>query len=102
MADRAAETSVIAIGGQLDDLLERVSDAFVALDTDWRYTCMNQHAARLLGRRPEDLVGQHIWTVFPEGIGQPFHLAYEKAMADQVFIQMENYEPPAWAEHRHS
>ena len=41
--------------------------------------------------RPEDLVGRHIWTVFPEGIGQPFHLAYEKVMTEQVSIQMETY-----------
>jgi PAS domain S-box-containing protein len=70
----------------LIDILDRVSDAFVALDKNWCYTYVNQQAASLFGRRPEDLVGRHIWTEFPEGRGQPCHLAYEKAMADQVFI----------------
>jgi PAS domain S-box-containing protein len=87
---------------QLEDVLERISDAFVALDNSWRYTYVNQHAAALFGRRPEDLVGKHIWTEFPEGVGQPFHLAYEKAMAEQVFVEIESYYPPwdRWFENR--
>jgi PAS domain S-box-containing protein len=86
----------------LGDVLDRVSDAFVALDKNWRYTYVNQQAASLFGRRPEDLIGRHIWTEFPEGEGQPFHRAYEKAMAEQVFIQMENYYEPwnRWFENR--
>jgi PAS domain S-box-containing protein len=79
-----------------------VSDAVVGLDKDWRYSYVNQQAARLFGRRPEDLIGKHIWTEFPEGVGQPFQLAYEKAMAEQVFIQMEGcYQPwDRWFENR--
>src|SRR5688500_3606077 len=76
------------------DVLERVSDDLVALDKDWLYTYVNSQAAALFGRWPEDLVGRHIWTEFPEGVGHPFHLAYERAMAEQVFIHVEScYEP---------
>ena len=86
----------------MESVLERVSDAVVGLDRNWRYTYVNQQAAQLFGRKPEDLIGKHIWTEFPEGIGQPFHAAYEKAMAEQVFIQMENcYQPwNRWFENR--
>ena len=88
--------------GLLGDVLERVSDAVVALDRDWRYTYVNRRAAELFGRRPEDLLGRHIWTEFPEGLGQPFHLAYERALAEQVSIQIENYYEPwdRWFENR--
>ena len=61
------------------DVLERVSDAVVALDRNWRYIYVNPQAAALFGRRPEDLIGRHIWTEFPEGVGQPFQLAYQNA-----------------------
>ncbi len=86
----------------LGTALERVSDAVVALDRHWRYTYVNHQAASLFGRRPDDLIGRHIWTEFPEGVGQPFHLAYEKAMAEQVFVHMENYYEPwdRWFENR--
>ena len=84
------------------EILERVSDAFVALDTSWRYTYVNAHAAALFGRNPEDLIGRHLWTEFPEGVGQPFHLAYERAMVEQVPLQIENYYEPwdRWFENR--
>src|SRR5262245_56159640 len=87
---------------QLSAILESISDGFVVLDRAWRYTYVNRQAASLFGRSPEDLVGKHIWTEFPEGVGQPFHLAYEKAMAKQIFIQMENYYEPwdHWFENR--
>ena len=86
----------------LANILDRVSDGFVALDSSWRYVYVNQQAATLFGRRPSDLVGRHIWTEFPEGVGQPFHRAYERAMAEQTFIQMENYYEPwnRWFENR--
>jgi PAS domain-containing protein len=76
--EQAARHDAAAVRQQLDVILENVSDGLVALDKDWRYTYVNRHAAELFGRRPEDLIGRHIWTEFPEGIGQPFHLAYEK------------------------
>jgi PAS domain S-box-containing protein len=89
-------------GRELGGILERISDALVALDKNWCYTYVNQRAADLFGRRPEDLIGKNIWVEFPEGKGQPFHLAYEKAMSEQVFVEMENYYEPwqRWFENR--
>ncbi|HEY4485854.1 MAG TPA: PAS domain-containing protein, partial [Nitrospiria bacterium] len=84
------------------EILERITDAFVALDANWRYTYVNRKAAEIFGRKPEDLIGKHIWTEFPEGVGQPFYHAYHKAMAEQVPIQIEEYYPPydRWFENR--
>ena len=80
----------------------RISDAFVALDKDWRYTFLNEKAGQMFGRRPEDLIGRHIWTEFPEGVGQPFHRAYEQAMSTQQPVFLEEYYPPydRWFENR--
>lgn len=74
--------------------LERVSDAFVALDTDWRYTYMNEKAGKIFNCNPEKMIGKHIWTEFPEGIGQPFYKACYKAMKEQQYIYMEEHYPP--------
>jgi PAS domain S-box-containing protein len=83
-------------------LLERMSDAFVCLDRDWRYTYVNNRAGEIFGRDPAALIGKHIWTEFPEGIGQPFHRAYERALAEGTPIQIEEYYPPydKWFENR--
>ena len=84
------------------DILESMTDAFVALDRDWHYLYVNRRAGEMFGRAPEDLVGKHIWTEFPEGVGQPFHLTYEKAMREQTFKTLEDYFPPfgRWFENR--
>ncbi|PSB63135.1 diguanylate cyclase, partial [filamentous cyanobacterium CCP1] len=51
-------------------ILESITDAFVAFDRNWRYTYVNQAAARLLQRTPDDLLGQHVWEeVFPDLVG---------------------------------
>ena len=102
LATSSAGRGAPARARQLGDVLERVSDALVALDRNWRYTYVNRRAAEMFGRSAEDLLGRHIWTEFPEGVGQPFHLAYEKAMAAQVPMQIENYNEPwdRWFENR--
>ena len=86
----------------IKSILERVSDAFVALDVNWRYTYVNEKASQIFGRRPEDLIGKHIWTEFPEGVGKPFHQAYKRAVARQEMVELEEYYPPwdKWFENR--
>ena len=88
---------------QLNNILERVSDGVVALDGDWRYTYVNARAARMLQKEnAQDLIGKHIWTEYPEGVGQPFHQAYLKAYQTQQVIVFEEYYPPwdQWFENR--
>jgi PAS domain S-box-containing protein len=87
----------------LANIIERVSDGFVALDTDWIYVYVNKNGARMLQReKPEDLIGKHIWTEFPEGVGQPFYHAYHKALETQQPVLLEEYYEPwdRWFENR--
>ncbi len=87
---------------ELKNVLERVTDAFVSLNEVWQYTYVSAKAAEIFGRKPEDLIGKHIWTVFPEGVGEKFHHAYYRAMAEQVPIFLEEYYAPwdRWYENR--
>ena len=97
-ARAAAETA----RQEMEHVLERVSDGFTALDRQWRYTYVNTCGGKILGREAASLVGKHIWTEFPEGVGQKFHVAYERAMADQKPAQLREYYPPwkRWFENR--
>lgn len=81
-------------------IMERISDAFVALDTQWNYTYVNQRAGEIMGREPASLVGKNIWEEFPEGIGLVFYQAYHKAMATQQYIHIEDHYAPfdVWLE----
>lgn len=79
---------------ELSNILERVTDGFVALDNEWRYTFVNRRAGEMFGRRPEDLVGKSIWEEFPEAVGQPFYHAYRRAVAEQVSVEIEAHYAP--------
>lgn len=99
---KLAESKLLANNQLLTNTLESMSDAFVSLDRNWCYTYMNEKAGAIFGRDPKEMIGKNIWTEFPEGVGQPFQLNYEKAMNEKVFIQMEEYYPPydRWFENR--
>lgn len=87
---------------EVDRILAAITDAFVALDREWRYTYANRRAEQLFERQPGALIGKHIWTEFPEGVGQPFQRAYERAMREQTPLEIEEYYPPydRWFENR--
>ena len=91
-----------SIPQSVGDILESMTDAFVALDREWRYVYVNRRAGEMFDRDPAYLIGRHIWTEFPEGVGQPFHLAYERAMREQVPLTFEEYYAPygRWFENR--
>ena len=72
-------------------LLERVTDAFLALDAQWRVVYLNDRAAQTLGRRRADLLGKDLWAELPEGVGGPFHRAYTRAMSTQLPEHFEEY-----------
>lgn len=99
----AARKEADAARELMNKMIERVNDGFVALDSNWCYTYVNERAARMLQREnAEELIGKHIWTEYPEGVGQPFHQAYLKALETQQAITFEEYYPPwdQWYENR--
>ena len=61
---KAAEAELAATHQRTRDVLERITDAFYALDREWRFTYINPTAERLVGRTRAELLGQNIWEVF--------------------------------------
>jgi PAS domain S-box-containing protein len=78
----------------VNDIFNRITDAFVALDNNWCYTYMNKRAGEIFFRDPAAMIGKNIWKEFPEGIGQPFYKAYYEAKETQQYIYLEEYYPP--------
>jgi PAS domain S-box-containing protein len=73
---------------------ERVTDAFFAVDTEWRFTHLNEGAERLLGRDGADLVGRELWTAFPTTVDTEFESAYRRAMTTGESVSFEERYPP--------
>jgi len=51
---------------ELDEILGRVTDAFYALDEEFRFTHVNEQAEALLQASEDDLLGETLWEMFPE------------------------------------
>lgn len=96
------ESKINHISEKLTESLENMSDAFIAVDNNWEYTFVNQKAAQMLGKQPEELIGKTVWVSFPEAIGTPYHKAWYKAMKTKKQINFEDYYVPLnlWLENR--
>src|SRR5215211_7341688 len=62
------------------DTLESISDAFYAVDEEWRFTYVNGKAEELWGRSREELLGHNIWEEFPEAVGSESYRQIKRAM----------------------
>ncbi len=83
-----------AARNQIANILESITDAFFALDNEWRFTYLNQQAEPLLQRKREELLGKCLWDEFPEALDSPFYLEYKQAAREQVSVEFEAFYPP--------
>lgn len=75
-------------------ILESITDAFFALDREWRFTYVNQRAEEVLQRPRGEILGKRLWDEFPEAVGSTFFREYHRAMAEQVTAEFEEFYPP--------
>ncbi len=68
------------------DIFERVTDGFIALDKNFRYTYMNKRAGQMTHVDPVDMIGKNVWDVFPAAVGSPTFEAFNRAMKTQTYV----------------
>jgi PAS domain S-box-containing protein len=83
---------------QLAHVLDRITDGFFAVDSDWRITYFNANEGWTDERDPADLVGEDFWTTFPGAVGTAFESRYREAMRTGEPVSFEAYYEPhdAW------
>lgn len=86
-------TSAIERVASIDDVLDRVTDGFVAYDRDWRFTYLNPAAEQYFQRRREELLGRVVWDVFPQAIGTEAERALRAAASDRAPREFELLAP---------
>ncbi|MBW4577855.1 MAG: PAS domain-containing protein [Aphanothece sp. CMT-3BRIN-NPC111] len=96
LVEQAARVEAEAAQQRIENILESITDAFIALDTQWRYTYLNPEAKQfflLMQRNPEELIGKNIWEEFPETVGDKLEREYHRAVAEQVTVNFEEFVP---------
>jgi two-component system cell cycle sensor histidine kinase/response regulator CckA len=74
---------------RISDILEKTSDGFFAVDANWNFTYLNAEAERLMEARRETLLGQNLWSKFPQLAETIFETNYRKVMEEQIAIEFE-------------
>lgn len=104
-AERAARAEAEAARRGMDELLDRLTDAFVIVDDGWRVTRMNRLAEtltrRALGERGP-FTGRTLWELFPRAAGTEWERELKRAAAMGAPAVFEAFSPPlaAWLEAR--
>ncbi|CBS88360.1 putative hybrid sensor histidine kinase (plasmid) [Azospirillum lipoferum 4B] len=97
---KRAEEEVRASHERTVMILESISDAFYAVDHDWRFTYINRKAERLWGRSRDTLLGRRIWEAFPNVLGSEAFEAQKQAVRDgrETTIEVKSPILGDWAE----
>ncbi|QLG50402.1 PAS domain-containing protein [Natrinema halophilum] len=86
---------------ELDEILGRVTDAFYALDEEFRFTHVNERAEELLQTSEDELLGEKLWELYPEaGEIDDIRDSFQTAMRRQEPQSLERYYEPLdfWVE----
>ncbi|MFB6150143.1 MAG: ATP-binding protein [Halobacteriales archaeon] len=99
MSARSVSERVDALR-EREAILDRMTDAFFALDEEWRLTYVNDRARRILSEAMTDdfdadsLIGVDFWEAIPDAVGTIFYEQYQEAMQSQEPVSFEGYYEP--------
>ncbi|MGK7900325.1 MAG: PAS domain S-box protein [Hormoscilla sp.] len=95
-----SESGPRELESELVEILERMADAFLLLDKQWRFTYLNHQAEIALEQRHSELLGKKVWDVFDAE--DPFFTAYKKAVTTQSVEKFTAFHAPTakWFEVR--
>ena len=77
----------------LADILESITDAFISVDSQWRFTYLNQQAEALLGTTREVLLGSNMWEIFPAHPDSVFYLNFHQALDQKSSLRYTAFYP---------
>jgi PAS domain S-box-containing protein len=96
-ARKRAEKELRDAQRRIENILESITDSFSALDREWRYTYLNQHAldriAQTEGRAVtlDELVGKSVWEAFPALVGTTIDHELHRALREQKTVTFETH-----------
>jgi PAS domain S-box-containing protein len=94
MRERTAREQAQAASAGIQSILERIGDAYMAFDLEWRYTYVNHRAAELALKPASELIGRCVWDEFPGSVDTQFFAELHRSLRHQISIEFENYFAP--------
>lgn len=78
---------------RLQTLIDRMTDAVLEVDANWRVTFVDPRAAEIAGKEPEAILDRMLWDAFPAVDDTPFEELFRKAMETRTATSLESYYP---------
>ena len=85
-----ARAALLESARSMTNILEKTTDGFFAVDSDWKLTYINAEAEKMVRCKRDEVLGQVLWEQFPWLIGTVFQTNFEQVMADRVAIEFES------------
>ncbi|MER3432257.1 MAG: hypothetical protein C4288_02215 [Leptolyngbya sp. ERB_1_1] len=79
---------------QITQVLQSITDGFVAFDRAERFTYVNHEASNTLGKPARDLLGRNLWQAFPDFAETSFGRLYRRAVTEGVPLELVDYYEP--------
>lgn len=93
--EQAARVEAEAARERIINILESITDAFIAVDLEGRLTYLNEKAVQLMRRLTsksrEELIGQKLWELLPEIKSTWFYRECQRALAEQAAVHGEDF-----------
>ena len=97
---RRAQQEIEGYRRRIDTVFASITDAFYALDRDFRFSYLNDRAVQVLGDllgehlSREDFLGNEVFAMFPGIVGTATERNFRLALAEQRTIAYEYLYPP--------
>ncbi|OOQ61752.1 PAS domain-containing sensor histidine kinase [Mucilaginibacter pedocola] len=80
--------------GQISNILESITDGFIALDKNYCYTYANHRVGEMIGIDAANMIGKCVWEMFPDAVNSDTFKAFKRAMENQEYVTNEDYYAP--------
>lgn len=92
-AQKLAQQETLRLAMRLTTTLASITEAFVTLDREARYTYLNQETERLLQKTSAELLGEPIWNGFEDPLAQRLHEQMDAALSSNRRAEQEHHFP---------
>ena len=75
-------------------VLGSITDGFLVMDEGWRLTFANEEIIRRFGKGRAEIIGGHLWELFPDAVDNEAYVQMHRAMADRVSVEYEVFHEP--------
>src|SRR5437870_5063768 len=89
----------IGQAGQIGDqyligVFESITDAFVSVDAQYRFTYVNRQVEKVLGKMRAELLGRSAWEVFAIAPDSLLYRNAHQSMSEHISLEFTEFCPP--------